>query len=269
MSEIISSLQNPRIKRAAKLRQRRQRARQRRTLIDGVREVNRALDGLVHLNELFYCGRFCDSAQGMFTVERARQRGIETIETTPRVFEKLAYGARSEGLVAVATVAEPRLDEVEFDPGRVVAVVEGIEKPGNLGAILRSADAAGLGGLIVVDGRTDLYNPNVIRASLGTVFTVPLGIATGPEALAWLLERNRTIHAARVGARRDYTECDLTPPAAILLGSEAEGLSLLWSGDKVTDLSLPMCGVADSLNVSVTAAVLFYESRRQCRAARG
>ena len=258
----IGSLQNPRIKRVVKLRQRRQRDRQRRTLIDGVREIGRALESDVQIEQLFYCPEMlAEGAEPLLT--QAAKRGAQTIEVTAPVFEKIAYGERAEGMLAVAVTCERGLDRFSVPRHRGVAVVEGIEKPGNLGAILRSADAAGMGGVIVADGRTDLFNPNVIRASLGTVFTLPVATAESAEALAWLRHQQRPVFAARVDARTLYTDVDLRPPAAIVLGSEAQGLGPLWQAADVTGIRLPMCGVADSLNVSATAAVLFYESLRQ------
>jgi TrmH family RNA methyltransferase len=144
-----------------------------------------------------------------------------------------------------------------------VAVLEGVEKPGNVGAVLRSADAAGVSAVILADPRTDLYNPNAIRASLGTIFTMPVCEAASGDVLARLREHECMILAARVDGAVPYTEVDYRRPTAIVLGSEAAGLSPIWTGDDIRAVRLPMRGVADSLNVSVTAAVLFYEALRQ------
>src|SRR5262249_24554052 len=144
----------------------------------------------------------------------------------------------------------------------LVCVLEACEKPGNLGAVLRSADGAGLSAVIVADSRTDLFNPNTIRASLGTIFTVPVAAASAADVLAWLRERRMTIVAARVDAARDYTGVDFSGPTAIVLGSEADGLTEAWRAPDITPVRLPMHGVADSLNVSATAAILFYEALR-------
>jgi TrmH family RNA methyltransferase len=142
-------------------------------------------------------------------------------------------------------------------------VLESVEKPGNLGAVLRSADGAGLDALIAADLRTDLYNPNAIRASLGTIFTLPVAVADSRETLDWLRGRGLAIVAARVDGSVPYTEVDYRRPTAIVFGSEAEGLSEAWRAPDVTAVRLPMLGAADSLNVSAAAAVLFYEARRQ------
>ena len=156
-----------------------------------------------------------------------------------------------------------RLANLALQGDPLVAVLERVEKPGNVGAVLRTADAAGVSALVVADARTDLYNPNAIRASLGTIFTLPVAQATAEETLSWLRSRRLTIFAARVNATLPYTEADFRGPAAIVLGSEAEGLTPAWSGAEVRAVSLPMRGAADSLNVSATAAVLFYEALRQ------
>jgi TrmH family RNA methyltransferase len=145
----------------------------------------------------------------------------------------------------------------------LVAVLEGVEKPGNVGAVLRSADGAGVSALIVADAQTDLYNPNAIRASLGTIFSVPVAAAAAADTLTWLRHRGLAIFAARVDGAVPHTEADFRGPAAIVLGSEAKGLSATWTGPDVTAVRLPMAGVADSLNVSAAAAVLFYEALRQ------
>jgi TrmH family RNA methyltransferase len=166
----------------------------------------------------------------------------------------------------------PRLTlaDIHFSPpprAPLIAVVEGVEKPGNLGAILRSADGAGLDAVIAADSRTDLANPNVIRASLGTIFARPVVPATTARTLAWLRANGLTIVAARVDGALDYAAQDFRGPVAIVLGAEAKGLADPWRAPDVRAVRLPMLGVADSLNVSATAAVLFYEARRQRDAA--
>jgi TrmH family RNA methyltransferase len=162
----------------------------------------------------------------------------------------------------VARPPQTTLDDLRLPACPLVAVLEGVEKPGNVGAVLRSADAAGVSALIVADGGTDLYNPNTIRASLGTIFSMPVRAAPAPNVRDWLSSRQIPIFAARVDATTSYTDVDFTGPAAIVLGSEAAGLSQVWTAG-VTPIRLPMHGAADSLNVSATAAVLFYEVLRQ------
>ncbi len=220
--------------------------------------------------------------------------------------EKLAFGERGEGLVAVAKAGEPRLSDLRLPEDPLVAVLEGVEKPGNLGAVLRSADAAGVSAVIAADLRTDLYNPNAIRASLGTIFTVPVAVASTTETQHWLRQTGLSVYAACPSGALPYTEVDYRGPTAFVLGAEAQGLSSSWQeavsgrsthqhshqtledqtkaplaiqrtnqpstqattaaraqNSRIIGVTIPMVGVADSLNVSVTAAILFYEALRQ------
>ena len=231
--------------------------------IDGARELRRAIEAGWALAEVFVCPALCRSDDCRWVLERLTQLPVAQLQVTPAVFEKLAYGERAEGIIAVANSPKPALDDLRLPRKPLVAVLEGVEKPGNVGAVLRSADGAGLDALVVADGGTDLYNPNTIRASLGTIFTVPTCAAPAAKVRSWLAERKLTLFAARVDAKVHYTDVDLTGPTALLLGSEVEGLSEAWRDSKITPIRLPMRGAADSLNVSATAAVLFYEAIRQ------
>jgi TrmH family RNA methyltransferase len=196
-------------------------------------------------------------------LDALEERNVAVRTTNEKVFEKLAFGDRAEGMLAIVRIPSTALDDLDLRPEPLVVVLEGVEKPGNLGAALRSVDGAGADALIVASGRTDPFNPNVIRASAGTVFSVPLATADTADVIAWLGARGIRIVAARVGAPAAYTDADLRGPLAIALGSEAGGLTAAWDGEGIEAVSLPMHGIADSLNVSVTAAVLLYEARRQ------
>lgn len=264
---MITSPHNPRVKQAARLRDHDERRKERRILIDGAREILRALAAGVKLHELFVCRELCRSAEAQRLLEALPVAGAEVFEVSERVFARLAFGQRSEGVVAVAAVPEHRLEGIVLPENPLVAVLEGVEKPGNIGAVLRSADAAGVSALVLADPRTDLFNPNAIRASLGTIFSLPVAVATAGEVLAWLRAHRLQILAARVEGAALYTEIDYRTPAALVFGSEATGLSPLWCGDDVRAIRLPMLGTADSLNVSASAAVLFYEALRQRSAA--
>lgn len=272
----ITSRQNPRVKDAVRLRTGRGRERQGRIIIDGAREIERALAAGVRPIEAFVCEHTADGGgQSRFDggpknlgqsplVDVLRRAGAEILPVTPDVYEKLCFGERDEaGLVVVAEMPQRRLADLALSTAPLVAVIEGVEKPGNVGAILRSADAAGLDAVIVADGGTDLGNPNTIRASLGTVFRPNVVTASTVETIAWLAERGLRSIAARPDAERLYTSADFRGGMAIVLGSEATGLSAAWSGADVEPIRLPMHGIADSLNVSTTAAVLFYEALRQ------
>jgi TrmH family RNA methyltransferase len=259
----ITSRQNPRVKDAARLRDARERQRSGRFIIDGAREIVRAIESGVRPVEAFVCDELCTSADSRQAEAAVRRSNPEVFSVSNEVYEKLAFGERREGVIVVAERLERGLGDVRLPANAVVAVLEGVEKPGNVGPVLRSADAAGVDAVIVADGRTDLYNPNTIRASLGTVFRANVCEATTAEAIAWLRAQGLAIVAARPDAAKLYTEFDFGAGAAMVLGSEAAGLSAAWQSADITPVRLPMRGIADSLNVSTTAAVLFYEALRQ------
>jgi TrmH family RNA methyltransferase len=259
----LTSTANPRVKAVAGLRDRRDRDRTGRTIVDGAREVRRAIESGAVIDEAFVCVPLLQGPDARAALDRLTEAGVRITTTNPTVFEKLAFGERAEGLVAVVRVPSLALDDLHLPADPLVVVLEGVEKPGNLGAVLRSADGAGADALIVADARTDPFNPNVIRASAGTVFGVPLAVAPADAVIAWLRERAIRIVATRVEAPAAYADADLRGPLAIALGSETDGLTERWAGAGIETVSLPMLGIADSLNVSVTAAVLLYEARRQ------
>lgn len=265
----IESASNPRIRAALALRDRRDREQAGRTLVDGARESRRALESGARPITAFVASELLAGPDAAAALDLARSGGAEIVDVGPRAFERLAFGDRADGIVLVVETPPTNLevlalDLLDHDP--LLVVTEGLEKPGNLGAILRSADGAGADGVISVGG-TDLFNPNVIRASVGTVFSVPIAAASATDARRWIGEHGIRIVAALVDAERLHTEVDLTGPLAIVLGSEAEGLSPAWRGADVVPVRLPMLGIADSLNVSVAAAILLYEARRQRDAA--
>jgi TrmH family RNA methyltransferase len=275
----IDSPSNPRIRAALELRGRREREKTGLTLVDGLREARRAVDAGVEVETAFVVPTASSEPlepKLAAIVAALERRGVRPVDVSERAMERLAFGRRAEGLVLVV---RPRLADLATlldERGAaltaraaptsasvpLVVITEDVEKPGNLGAILRTADAVGADAVIAIGG-TDLHNPNVIRASLGTVFGLPLASASADEARAWTSDRGLAIVAARVDAPRLYVEADLRGPLAIVLGNEAAGLSPAWHGKDVTAVRLPMLGVADSLNVAAAAAVLLYETWRQ------
>lgn len=260
---MITSRQNQRVKDAAKLRDRRARQASGRTLVDGRRELSRAVEAGVRPVEVFVCRELLPADEVDLLMARLDAAGAVVSEVTAAVFGKLAFGDRAEGVVGVIETPTRSLADLALPPRASVAVLEGVEKPGNVGAVLRSADAAGVAAVLVADGGTDLWNPAAIRASLSAIFALPVCQCTSSEAIAWLREQRLPIFAARPDAANSYTQADLSAGGAIVLGSEAHGLSDAWSADDVRPIALPMQGVVDSLNVSATAAVLFYEALRQ------
>lgn len=266
--EIIESPSNPRIKAAIRLRERRERESTGLTLVDGGREALRAIEAGAMVETAFVCRPLLATTEARRVGEKLGQSfepygaPIDLVEVGERAFERLAYGDRTDGVVLVVRSPRTSLDDLELPSDPLVVVTEDVEKPGNVGAILRSADAVGANCVIAVGG-TDLFNPNVIRASVGTVFTMPLATASASDAAAWLRARAIRMVASRVDAERLHVEADLRGPVAIVLGSEATGLSDSWRTPDVEAIRLPMTGVADSLNVSAAAAVLLYEAWRQ------
>jgi RNA methyltransferase, TrmH family len=262
---VIESPSNPRLRAALALRDRRDREATGRTLVDGAREALRAIEAGVEVVEAFVCQPLIDSDDGRRAVERIdRLPGSVRVELSERAFERLAYGDRSDGIVLVVSTPSTRLAALVLPVNALVVVTEDVEKPGNVGAILRSADAVGASAVIAVGG-TDLFNPNVIRASIGTIFSVPVATGTAREVIDWLLGAGIRVVASRVDASALHVDADLTGPVAIVLGSEADGLSEAWRSPVVDGVRLPMLGSADSLNVSAAAAVLLYEAWRQRR----
>jgi TrmH family RNA methyltransferase len=259
----ITSRQNPRIKEAVRLRSSRERQRRSRFIIDGAREITRAIEAGITPIEAYICDELCTSDESLQAVAAIDRTNAEVLQVSAEVYEKLAFGDRRDGVVIVAQRHGKSLADLRLPANPIVAVLEGLEKPGNLGAILRSADAAGVDAVIVADGRTDLFNPNTIRASLGTVFRANVCEASTSETIDWLRSKGVPILAARPDAQKLYTEIDLRSGVAIVLGSEADGLTEAWQSTDITAVKLPMHGIADSLNVSTTAAVLFYEALRQ------
>ncbi len=253
---MISSPSNPRLKEIAKLREGKQRRRCGCFLIDGRREVERAVRCGVRVLEIF-------------ATEEIRFPEIPTTLVAENVFGKIAYGDRNDGILAVAETPDCSLvrfaESLRTIGTPLLAVLEGVEKPGNVGAVFRSADGAGLNGVLLADPSTDLFNPNTIRNSLGTIFRLPIAVAESREVLDWLRKHEIHLAVARCDGAIPYTDYDFRQPTAIVLGSEADGLTEVWNGPRTTAISLPMLGIADSLNVSNAAAVLFYEARRQRR----
>lgn len=265
----LTSLQNPQVKQAIHLRDRHARDQTSLFLIEGYREILRAADAGWKIDKLMTCSDlFLGSNEGAL-IKRLAARGTQIITCTDKVFHKMSYRDRPDGLLAIAPQKKMTLEDLkkgkksEQLPFYVVA--EAIEKPGNLGTILRSSDAAGVSGLIVCDRCTDIFNPNVVRASVGTLFTVPTIEAEGEMTLQWLKEQGISILAATPEAKHEFTQVDLNRPLAIAVGTEQLGLSKRWMKEADLQVRIPMHGVADSLNVAMATTLLLYEVNRQRR----
>ncbi len=259
---IITSTQNQLIKETAALREHKARNKTGLTLIDGQRELERALQAGIELVRVFYCPKLIGGSLNLKSLEAG---GTQCIEVADHVFAKLAYGQRVEGVIGVARVPPQQMGELKLSANPLIVVVESIEKPGNLGAILRTCDGAGVEALLISDLKTDIYNPNVIRASVGTVFTVPAAAGTNEEIAAFLKAKGIKTLGAFPDAKDVYTRADLKGPVAVVLGTEDEGLSPFWQRHCNLKVKIPMAGQSDSLNVSVSAAIIIYEALRQRR----
>jgi RNA methyltransferase, TrmH family len=265
----ITSLQNNRIKAVVKLAKRQERDARRVTVVEGVREIHQALTHGVMPLEVYLCPELVkaeEAQQQARQLQQLAERGqVDLYTVTPEVFAKLTYRTDSDGLLLVIPYLDTRLERFPLGKPPFLAVIESVEKPGNLGAILRTADAAGVDGVIVCAGATDLHNPNVIRASLGAIFTVPLAETTTSAAIAWLQQQQIQVVATLPTADTRYTAVDLSGPVAIVMGSEAHGLGREWRTAAHYTVSIPMLGALDSLNLATATALLLYEVRRQRR----
>lgn len=260
---VISSLQNPRVKLAVRLRDRRDRDREQLFIIEGYRELRRAADNGYPVQELFICPDMYLGENEPALIEALRQRGTRILQTSPAVFARMAYRERPEGLLGIAPMQHRTLGDLTLGAKSLLLVAVAIEKPGNLGTILRSADATGVSALILCDQCTDLFNPNVVRASTGTLFTLPIAETTTAELLPWLAQRGIRTLAATPHTDSLYTDVDMTGPVAVVVGCEMVGLSDDWLARADLKVRIPMLGKADSLNVATATTILLYEAVRQ------
>ena len=289
MAELLTSAQNPKFKRLVALREK---SRLRRDegvfVVEGRRELEHCVEAGFEVETMFVCPEIggCSGAapegrntRGSVAGGPSRRDGgvspndelpkglqpgsRQVFELSKELYAKVAYREGTEGVMAIVRSRELRLDDLQLGPKPLVMVLEGVEKPGNLGAVLRSADAAGADAVIVCDPLTDLWNPNLIRASIGAVFTVPTVCCSSADAIAWLKASGIRILTAQLQDSSAYYDCDMTGPTAIVMGTEATGLTEPWRQAADAHVLIPMLGRLDSLNVSVSAAILLYEAVRQ------
>ena len=249
---IITSVQNARIKHVVALQLKSSLRREKGLfVVEGQREIEHCIACGYEITELFVIDSLGYSG------------GIPATVVTPQVYEKMAYRERTEGIIAVAKCKEHRLDDLHLKEKSLVVVIESVEKPGNLGAILRTAEAAGVDAVMVCDPLTDLYNPNLIRASIGGVFSVPLAVCNSKDCIAFLKAHKIRILTAQLQDSYDYYDYDMHEATAIVMGTESTGLTQQWREAADAHIRIPMLGRLDSLNVSVSAAILMYEAVRQ------
>lgn len=226
-----------------------------RFIIEGRRELQLALQGGYELETLFWVPEWGALPAGL--------NAADIIETAPEVYRKMAYREGTEGLLAIAKSKRLNLEDLQLGENPLILVAEAPEKPGNIGALLRTADAAGVDAVLIADPVGDMYNPNIVRSSVGCLFTVPLATGTSTEIIAFLQQRGINIYAAALQNATDYSRQHFTGPSAIVVGTEATGLTQVWRDAAVQNIAIPMRGAIDSMNVSVAAAVLVFEAKRQ------
>ena len=297
MAERITSGQNPKVKELLALQEKSKLRREKGLFVlEGRRELEHALEAGFRIDTLFICPEILEltaetpllckvlrplgfarddkfvissessvisSESSVISSERSESRNLSYFEVSPAVYSKIAYREGTEGIIAEMVTPERNLDSLSLPENPLVMVLESVEKPGNLGAVLRSADAAGAGAVIVCDPLTDLFNPNLIRASIGAVFTVPVVTATSEEAIKYLKNKGIRILTAQLQDSVLYYNSDMSRGVALVMGTEATGLSDAWRQAADEHIRIPMLGRLDSLNVSVSAAILLFEAVRQ------
>ena len=296
--EVITSAQNPKIKELLALQEKGRLRREKGVfVVEGRRELSHCLAAGFQIRTLFICPEICTPdglPPGIFppadsflrslaalaptvfegppaSVPRVARpsgavaggTGYPVIEVSRAVYEKVAYREGTEGVIAEVFAKERSLADIRLSERPLVIVLEAVEKPGNLGAVLRSADAAGADAVLVCDPATDLYNPNLIRSSIGSVFTRQVAVCTSEEAIAWLKSHGVRIYTAQLQDSEWYYDTDMTGGTALVMGTESTGLTDLWRKAADAHIKIPMLGQLDSLNVSVSAAILFFEAVRQ------
>lgn len=258
--ETITSLQNLRIKRLIALQQNARRKKEGLVLIEGRKETEMAIAGGVKFTEAYFCPALTHTNDQEWL---HGQTQFPVFAVSEQVFAKIAYRETTGGMVLVGHPVQPTLSTLTLSAQPLVLVVEKLEKPGNLGAILRTADAARADAVLVCDPSADPYNPNVVRASLGCVFTRQVVATTNQSAYQWLKEKGITIAVTSLEARQWYHEKDFRQPTALVMGSEAHGISAFWEKSADWLIKIPMLGSIDSMNVSVATAILTFEVLRQ------
>lgn len=262
---IISSGQNARVKRLLALQQKSaERRHQGLFVVEGQRELEHCIEAGYSIETLFV--REGTVLPASMTAATTPDNGTALYTVTPQVYERMAYRGSTEGLMAIVHAKSHCLSDLQLGPDPLVVVLERVEKPGNLGAVLRSADAAGADAVVVCDPLTDLYNPNLIRSSIGAVFTVPTVACTSEECIAFCQQHGLQILTAQLQDSHLYYDTPMTQGTAIVMGTESTGLTTLWRKAATAHIRIPMLGQLDSLNVSVSAAILLFEAVRQRQA---
>ena len=263
MSKLITSLQNPLIKNILLLEEKpRERDQQNLIIIEGIREINLALMAGFTLSTLVYCKDLITD-NDLSSIISQSVSSLDSAEVPVEIYNRMAYRKDHEGAIALAIPKRTLFTDLTLRSIPLLLVIESVEKPGNLGALLRTADAAKLDAVILCDPKTDIFNPNTIRSSIGCIFTIPVVTSTTPDTIEWLRTNKIRIFGTALTSSRFYHETDYKGPAAIIMGSEAHGLSKTWLDEADELIKIPMNGKIDSMNVSASAAVVVFEALRQ------
>lgn len=257
--KLITSTANPKVKSLVKMRRGTDPDESGLILIDGIREVRQALENNIKIEEVYYCRDFLKDEQLLET----NFKDCSLFKVSASVFSKIAFGDRKEGIVALAVRPKTDLRQLKVDKDSIFVVVEKVEKPGNLGAIMRTCDAAGVSALIVCEGKTDIYSPNVVRASMGGCFSLSIVSSLRAQTIEWLKSKKINIICATPDAETNYWQQNFNFPCAVVLGSEDKGVSDTFKSASDSLAKIPMKGKLDSLNVSASAAIILYEILRQ------
>lgn len=256
----ISSAQNPFIKSLVLLQEKAKARKQSGTfLIEGVREIELAIKGNYELETILICPELVDLSNNL----TIRKSNSPIIEISKEVYQKLAYRDTTEGILAVAKIKNLQLSDLKLPDNPLIVVMEAIEKPGNIGAMLRTCDAAKVDAVIIANPKTDLYNPNIVRSSVGCLFTNQIACASTEDVITYLIKNNINFYSATLQNSTAYHTQNYTLPTALVVGTEATGLSQLWRDKATQNIIIPMQGEIDSMNVSVAAAILIFEAKRQ------
>jgi TrmH family RNA methyltransferase len=258
----ISSLQNQLVKKVLLLQEKsKERKKNGLFIIEGKREIELAIKGNYQIDTLFFCSEIISENEVSNIIS---ENDFKLIEISYDVYKKIAYRTSTEGIIAISESKDLALSNLKLkDHNQLILVAEAPEKPGNIGAILRTADAANVDAVIIANPKTDLYNPNIIRSSVGCVFTNTIALGNTPEIISFLKNNNISIYSAILQESEPYYTCDFKESTAIVVGTESTGLSQRWRDESKKNIHIPMQGEIDSMNVSVAAGILLFEVKRQ------
>lgn len=262
MHKHISSAQNSAVKRLLQLQEKsRSRKKEGGFIIEGLREIGLAISGQYTITELYIKEGFQEDASVVTLINSSQDASVTTL--SEEVYSKIAYRDGTESVIAFAKAKKTSLQELQLPQNPLLLIAEAPEKPGNIGALLRTADAAAVDAVIIANPKTDLYNPNIIRSSVGCVFTTQIALASTEEVISFLQDHNIQIFSAILQEAQPYHLQDYTQPSAIVVGTEATGLTNAWREASAQNIKIPMEGTIDSMNVSVAAGILVFEAKRQ------